>query len=340
MREMMQEDWGLVIVALCASLILWWSVTQREIIEKSFVGVQVTFGPVKESLKRDPKMKSPKVRVIVRGPKSLLETSESDAFIMVADLSEISDATRNFVRLKPENLKVNPIYSALPIESIRVRREDIFPSVIEVPTVWNSAVARIIPKYDRTPALGYVVSATSISPATLTVAGSDADLELNRFISNRNELKLDGQTRSFTKVWTIEDLAIGDLEVLDDPLPDIRFEITIAPVFMDRYFKELPIQVLGNRKYSVDPTRADLLVNGERLKIQSITEDSLAFQLDPSLLSPGPQDIKGNALRVINLPEGVTILAVTPEIISISLPADLGAEPKPLETMDQSRQPE
>ena len=321
LRDTIHQDWGLLLVALIAASVIWYEVDENRNQTRYFPDVEVKFVGLDPAL-RLVSQKEPKVGVRVTGPRILDDLDGAD-FIMRADLAEIKDATINEVILTSKGF--SPIVPGLTAEDIRVRQGEIFPSRIEIKTEWNSWVARVVPRYSPRPALGYVISATYVTPATITLAGSDADMERHRIVRNKNELVLDGQTETKEQVWALEDMDLGNVKVLDEPKPVIRFKVFIEPFFRKREIAQVPIQVSGlvagpsntAGSYSVEPTNVDLLLQGARLKVNSLAADSLALVLDISKLPPGEHEIPTVRLFPVNLPTDVQIIEATPENISV-----------------------
>ncbi len=333
-REAIHQDWGLLLAALIVATFIWREVDQNRNLTRYFPDVEVKFVGLDPAL-RLASQKDPKVGVRVSGPR-ILQDLAGDSFIMRADLGQIKDATSHEIVLNSKDFA--PIVSAVAVDELRVRQSDITPSRVTIKTEWNSWVARVVPRYSPKPALGYVISATYVTPATVTLAGSDADMERHRILRNKNELVLAGQTETKEQVWTLADMDTGNLKVLDDPQPVIRFKVFIEPFFRKRQITQIPVQVSGliagssdtEGNYNIEPTHVDVLLQGARLKVNSLAVDSLALSLDISKLPPGENKVSTLHLIPVNLPADVQIIEATPETISV-----LVQGPHELETMFQ-----
>lgn len=318
----LHEDWGLILVALLVATVFWWEVDENRNVSRYFPDVEVRFSNLDPAMVLARDQKIPKVGVRVSGPR-LLQDLDGVDFVMRADLSDIRDATAHEIVLNPKGF--SPIVPGLSSDDIRVRQGDIIPSRIEVMTEWNSRVARVVPRYSPKPALGYVISATWVAPATITLAGSDAELARHAIVRNKNELVLDGETETKEQVWTVEDLDIGNLKVLDTPKPVIRFKIFVEPFFRKRLVSDVPIRVAGKipgttataGSVSVEPTNVDILIQGARLKVNSVAPDSVALELDISRLPPGEHKVPVVHLNPINLPSDVQIIEATPTALTV-----------------------
>ncbi|MCG3196357.1 MAG: hypothetical protein HUU16_13540 [Candidatus Omnitrophica bacterium] len=318
-----------MLVALLVATFYWWDVTRHRMTSRYFSDIEVRFVNLKPSLRVV--SKHPRVSVTATGP-SVLQDLKGGDFIMRVDLADIQDATMHQVVLDPEGFV--PTVMGLSADEIRVRQEDIFPNKIEVETEWNAREARLVPRYRGTPALGYIISATWVNPATITVAGSDADLARYRTIRNRNELVIDGESGVIEQVWTVDDLEMGNLEVVGDPKPNVRFKVYINPFFQKKLVTGVPIQIVepsvaapqAGIEHSVDPTSVDLVLQGARTKVESITANSLTLELDPSQFPPGEQEVPVSRLSPVNLPAGVQILQATPPSVKLWVggPHELG----------------
>lgn len=251
---------------------------------------------------------------------------------MRVDLADIADASMHQVVLDPKGFV--PTVLGLSADEIRVRQEDIFPNKIDVETEWNAREARIVPRYRGTPALGYIISATWVNPATITVAGSDADLARYRTVRNRNELVIDGESGVIERVWTVDDLDMGNLEVVGDQKPMVRFKVYINPFFQKKLVTGVPIQAIevgpatgqARIEHTVTPNSLSLLLQGARTKVESITANSLTLELDTTQFPPGEHEVPISRLLPVNLPAGVQILQATPPAVKLWVggPHELG----------------
>lgn len=318
--DAVRQDWGLILVALIAASIIWREVDENRNVARYFPDVGVKFVGLDPAL-RLASQKEPKIGVRVSGPRILQDLDGVD-FILRADLADIKDATNHEIILSPKGF--SPIVPGLTADDIRVRQVDITPSRIEVKTEWNSWVARVVPRYSP-PALGFVISATYVTPATVTLAGSDADMARHLILRNKNELVLDEATVPKEQVWTMADMDLGNVKVLDVPEPVIRFRIFIEPYSRRRVITQVPIQVTGSvagasntfGSYTLDPTNVDVLLLGARMKVNSVAVDSLALSLDISKLPPGQNEVPTTHLTPLNLPAEVQIIEATPANISV-----------------------
>lgn len=321
-HQTLRQDWGLIIVALLVATVFWWEVDENRNVSRYFPDVEVRFVNLDPAMILARDQKPLKVGVRVSGPR-LLQDLDGVDFVMRVDLSDIRDATAHQIILNPKGFA--PIVPGLSSDDIRVRQVDIIPSRIMVITEWNSRVARVVPRYSPKPALGYVISATWVSPATITLAGSDSDLARHAIVRNKNELVLEGETETKEQVWTTEDLDIGNLKVLDEPKPVIRFKIFVEPFFRKRLVSKVPIRIAGKipgstetaGTVSIEPTNVDILIQGARLKVNSVAPDSVALELDIARLPPGEHKVPVVHLNPVNLPSDVQIIEATPTALTV-----------------------
>lgn len=347
-RQAVKDDWGLVLVALGVASIVWWNITQRTMTEKWFWSVDVSLeSGLKPSLQLHPnQVRRPKVAIKVRGPRSYMDTLTDSSFQMSPDLSTIQDATKTSILLSPDDLRAQSRYvQTLPMDRIRiVSSEDIKPLRIEVETIWNSEIRPIVPKIGK-PAPGYIVSASRVSPATLTVAGSEPELELHTVISNRIPLRLQSvRSKTFTHEWKLEDMALGELEVLNwKPNSTIRLELEIEPEFASREFRQVQVDVLNATEVLTDfaylPKTVDVFVQGNRASIQNLNAESFKLGFEIPRDTGEEFEVPWRYLKGVNLPADVAIVQVTPQQIHVErlvlgpvLPVDWTMTPIPEES--------
>lgn len=326
--EILKGDWVLVLVALCVSILYWWNVTQRQIVTKFLPQVEVNLDTnLKPSLRlSDRQAPKPVVSVRVEGPQAYLESMTSSNFQINADLSGIADATRTQVILKPENFVLRShLVGAFPADQFRVSNSGgISPTSIYVETVWNKTVVNIVPNVGGRPATGYILATTKVTPATLTVAGNQADITQLKSVRNKNQIVLRGETSMPVQYWTLSDLALGNLEVLDwDPNRPIRFEMSIEPQYLDKQFKQVQVKILDataeSPLYDYSPKTVDVHLQGFRPSILGVTNTSFALGISLSGLQSGTNYLNASLLQPINLPANVDITQVTPPTVSVRL---------------------
>jgi YbbR domain-containing protein len=327
-ERLVREDWFLMVVALGIALLLWWNITQREINTKFLPGVEVNLGAnLKPSLMLAPTQATkPRVSVYVDGPKAFLDNLTSEDFQINADLADIQSATKHEVFLEPEDfVPKSHLVRALPLDQIRVNKaRGITPRKIPVETIWRKSIVPIVPRISGQPARGYIISSSSIYPATITVAGSIEDLEQNKVIRNKNAIRLNGETTMPDQYWTIEDLALGDLEVVDwDPGKPIRVSIQIEPQFMETTIRGVPVVSTSPTDDQVElfyePATLDVRISGSRAVVPSVTKTSFAMGIDPARVPSGTSTLQARFLTPITLPAGCQIIEVTPSLVNVQM---------------------
>ncbi len=348
-KPVVREDWGLLLVALVVASIVWWNITQRSVTERWFWSVEVSLeNGLKPSLVLHPnQVKRPKVAIKVRGPKSYMDTLSDLSFQMNPDLSVIQTATKSSILLSTDDLRAQSrLVQSIPMDRIRiVSSEDIKPLRIDVETIWNSEIRPIVPDIGK-PAPGFIVSATRITPATLTVAGSDPELEAHLIIRNRIPLRLQSvRSKTFSHEWKLEDLALGELEVLNwQPNDPIRLDLQIESQFASQEFRQVQVDVLNATSealagFSYSPKSVDVYLQGARASIQDITAESIKLGFEIPEESAEEFEVPWRYLVGVNIPANVTIVQVTPEVIRVErmmlgpvLPADWMLTPIPEES--------
>ncbi|MCB9770336.1 MAG: hypothetical protein H6751_16280 [Candidatus Omnitrophica bacterium] len=346
-RVAIKDDWGLLLVALGVASIVWWNITQRSVTERWFWSVEVSLeNGLKPSLVLHPdQVKRPKVAIKVRGPRSYMDTLSDSSFQMSPDLSSIQSATKQSILLSPDDLRPQPrLVQTIPMDRIRiVSSEDIKPLRIDVQTIWNSKIRPIVPKIGK-PAPGYIVSASKVTPATLTLAGSDPELEAHPFIQNRIPLRLQSvRSKTFTHEWKLEDFALGELEVLNmKPNDTIRLDLQIESQFASQEFRQVPVDVLNATEVLTDftytPRTVDVFLQGARASIQSMTAESIKLGFEIPSSASEEFKIPWQFLTGVNIPSNVNIVQVTPAEIHVErlvlgpvLPTDWLLTPIPTE---------
>jgi len=213
-RKIFFEDWGLKLLALGITMVLWLAVTgQNKPVTQRISDVQLNFLR-REGLEisNEP---AGSVEVTVKGSPSLLDQMKLRDLVVTVDISD-QNAGERVVRLSPEGVKME----LPPGVKILGFRPASIPIRLE-PTV-ELAVAVEVKLEGKLPD-GYEVTGISANPAKVRVRGpADRVSTLQKAMTET--VRLDGRRESFSLSHVAINIADAKIDVLD-PTVDIRVEI-------------------------------------------------------------------------------------------------------------------
>lgn len=213
-RKIFLEDWGLKLLALGITMVLWLAVTgQNKPVTQRISDVQLNFLR-REGLEisNEP---AGSVEVTVKGSPSLLDQMKLRDLVVTVDISD-QKAGERVVRLTPEGVKME----LPPGVKILGFRPASIPIRLE-PTIELSLAVEV--KLEGKLPEGFEVTSISANPAKVRVRGpSDRVSALQKAMTET--VRLDGRKESFSLSNVAINIPDAKIDVLD-PTVDIRVEI-------------------------------------------------------------------------------------------------------------------
>ncbi len=213
-RKMFLEDWGLKLLALAITMVLWLAVTgQNAPVTQRIEGVQLNFLRQEGlEISNDP---ISSVEVTVKGSPSLLDQMKLRDLVVTVDISD-QRAGERVIRLLPDGVKMD-LPTGVKILGFR-------PATVPIrlsPTLEQEVEVDV--KFEGNLPVGFEIISITTSPSKIKVRGPSDRLTLLKKATTET-VSLDGRKESF--VLTRVSINIPDPKIdLLDPTVDIRVEI-------------------------------------------------------------------------------------------------------------------
>ena len=214
LRKIFLEDWGLKLLALGITIVLWLAVTgQNKPVTQRLSGVQLSFlkHPGLE-ISNDP---IGSVEVTVHGSPGLLDPLKLRDLVVTVDISS-QKAGERVVRLSPESVRMDlppgvTIMSFRP-STIPIRLEPTIELALDVEVQLEGNVSD-----------DCEVTGTSVNPARIRVRGPADRVNLLKKATTET-VRVDGRRESFTLQRVAINISDPKIEILD-PNVEVRVEI-------------------------------------------------------------------------------------------------------------------
>lgn len=213
-RKIFFEDWGLKLLALAITIVLWLAVTgQNKPVTQRISGVQLNFLRHEGlEISNEP---AGSVEVTVKGSPSLLDQMKLRDLVVTVDISD-QKAGERVVRLSPEGVKME----LPPGVKILGFRPATIPIRLE-PTIELAVVVEV--KIEGKLPEGYELTSISANPTKVRVRGpSDRVSALQKAMTET--VRLDGRKESFSLSHVAINIPDTKIDILDLTV-DLRVEI-------------------------------------------------------------------------------------------------------------------
>ena len=214
LRKIFLEDWGLKLLALGITMVLWLAVTgQNKPVTQRLSGVQINF--LKHEgleISNDPLSS---VEVTVNGSPSLLDQMKLRDLVVTVDISN-QKAGERVVRLSPETVRMD-LPAGVKVLGFR-------PTTIPIrlePTIERALDVEV--KLEGSVSEGYEVTNTRVTPNKIRVRGPADRVSLLPQAMTET-VRLDGRKESFSLSRVAINISDPKIEILD-PNVEVRVEI-------------------------------------------------------------------------------------------------------------------
>jgi len=214
LRKMFLEDWGLKLLALAITMVLWLAVTgQNAPVTQRIEGVQLNFLRQEGlDISNDPVSN---VEVTVKGSPSLLDQMKLRDLVVTVDISD-QKAGERVIRLSPDGVKMD-LPAGVKILSFR-------PATVPIrlsPTLEQEVEVDV--KFEGNLPEGFEITGIITTPSRVRVRGPSDRLNALKKATTET-VSLDGRKESF--LLTRVSINIPDPKIdLLDPTVDVRVEI-------------------------------------------------------------------------------------------------------------------
>jgi YbbR domain-containing protein len=301
LRELIRYNAGLKLVAIVLACFLWYSINALERDAERLVDVPVSIRRIPPDLIVTTPPTKP-VTVTLRGPRNILDNIDEHKTRLVVDLSA---ATAGEQRIELTGGMLDP---ELPRRLKALRMQ---PPRLKV-TVEHLAKRRLPVRVDLAgaPALGYMVSESSVTPDHVEVSGPASKVNDLKEITTE-PIDLHGLATPFTRGLLLE--WVGDYVTL---VPDrVRVAVGFEEVMVSREFRRVPVVVRNGDHARVEPSAIDLTVKGPQRVLHNFKLPEDAVTVDAAGLEPGSHRVA----PTIELPPTLEVVAREPDVLRVQI---------------------
>lgn len=245
------------------------------------------------------------VEVVVRGRKPLLETFQGEKRFCVLDLSQV-EAGLATLAVGESNLpmpkgvsivRINPASVTLRIEPKRTKTVPVSITFI------------------GSPAPGYKVSLSLVTPSTLRISGPEKALEQIDQLATQ-PVSLKDVSESFKKEIPL-DLPEGVTGATGPGTPLVLVQVNIEENVIVRRFSDIPVESRETTfQVKIAPPVIDIDARGSEKNLARLSEtNGIKAYVDLAGLAPGVYVRRPR----ITLPVGVTLVGAKPEVFTVTI---------------------
>ena len=299
LREFLLEDWGLKLLALVITLVLWLAVTgQRAPSTVQLRGVAIEYmRPAEMEIGNEP---LDEVDITLEGGKSRLEEVNARNLVARVDISQLRPGER-ILRLSRENVSMD-----LP-EGVRIVRIEPQSVALKV----ERSVEReleVEARLEGRPAEGYEVRGVQITPPRVKVRGPESRVgALDK--ASTETIPLDGQRETLNAPQVAVDVSDRSVVALDAA---VAVRVEIVETQAERRVAGVAVRAAAAGA-EVRPQTATAVVSGPRSIVERLRPEDLTVVIeqapDGSLrprLAPAP-GLEGRLTLVSVTPSDFTI---------------------------------
>jgi YbbR domain-containing protein len=303
LREALRRNPGLKLFSLLLAFFLWFSINVSEPDAERMVDLPVVVRKLPGTLIVTSAPKP--VTVTLRGPRTIVEGVDGHRTRVALRLP---NATRGEFRVE---LNGGMVWPELP-QRVSIVRFD--PPRLQLSI--DRLVTRTLPvaaDLAGTPALGYTVAESHLTPAVVEVTGPEGKVGSLKEVDTE-PIDLRGLTQSIQRYVLLS--WAGDFVSFD---PDhVTATVTVEEVMVSREFKGVNVRVrhaAENATARLAPARVDLTVRGPQRLLHNYTIPSGAVYVDAAALAPGRHRVAVTA----ELPEPLEVTQQRPAVQTLEI---------------------
>ncbi|MEE8399537.1 MAG: CdaR family protein [Desulfobacterales bacterium] len=290
---------GLCFVIGILALLLWLRSTDDDI--ELFIPVEISGIPNGLTLTQHP---ISSVTVLVRGPKYLIQTMSDLKRRYVIDLADVT--------IGVHRMEIQPGRLNFP-EGVTIAA--IHPSgvTVEVETEVEKEVPVMVSTKGK-PARGFVVADAVARPSSVTLRGPESILGRVEKVMTKS-IDVNGLSEPLRK-----EIALNLSETVVVQSPDTVFlaEIFVEEKIITKAFRDLPVEGTGAASdFTITPATISIDISGPMNLLEKLhAEKTVRAMVDLKGLGPGVYVRAAS----ITLPVNTTLVSVSPEIFTITIP--------------------
>jgi YbbR domain-containing protein len=306
LRASLRNNPGLKLVSLLLACFLWYSINALERDAERVIEIPVSIRKTPADLIVTTPPTKP-VMVTLRGPRTILDGVDEGRTRLVVDLSGAAPGeTRiefNEGMLVPElprrlkALRMQPARLKVRVEPLAKKR---------LPVRLNLA---------GSPALGYRITGSSITPDHVEVSGPRSKVEGLTEIATES-VSLHGLAKPLDRNVPLEWVA-DYVSVVPDR---VRVRVQFEEEVVTREFRNVRVHVLNAENAKLGKATVDITVSAPQRLLHNFKLSGQVATVDAAGLDPGAHQLPVQ----VNLPPGFDVTGVDPQTVEVTLPAASG----------------
>lgn len=305
-RAQLRHNRGLKIFSVVLACLVWWATNVLERDAERVVDVPVVPRNVPADLTVVDAPTTP-VAMTLRGPRTLLEGVEETRLKLVLPVRGLVEGTNRV------DLQEGHIEPDLP-RRLRVVR--LQPGRIELraePLHSRRLPVRV--ELAGSPAFGYSVSESEVTPGVVDVSGPASVVDRLRSVQTV-PVDLRGAHAAVTRVVGLE--WVGDYVEFE---PDrVAVTVRLEEVIVSREFRKVPVHVLGPPNAKLTPPTLAVTLRGPQRLLNDFEVPADAAVVDARGLTPGSHQVE----VTVTVPKGIEVITRNPEVHRLVVPEEKG----------------
>ena len=296
----MKKNRGLKLLALLLALAAWFAVGSEERTETTLQMV-LELTNVPKHLMVTNEIPS-QLEVRVQGPRSVIRELTTDKLHKQIDLSGAKPGTHTEL-LTPNGLnfprgvvvtRIRPSALSIELDQALIRRVEVQPVI------------------KGSPAPGFEVGEVVITPKEALVRGPQRDINQLKYI---NTIPIDINKLSSSVTRDVElDFQNLPLTYLDSQ--PLIAKITIKPKLQTKTFNNIIVVPIGSTgPLRLDPSKVSITVRGPVTNLEVLRAEDITARINLKNLKAGLYEAK----VAVNLPDGLEVLKISPEKLSVRI---------------------
>jgi YbbR domain-containing protein len=302
-RGSIRKDWVIKSLSLGFALLLWFFVVGQEKAEIS-VSIPLELVNIPADLVIANDIPS-NIDVKVYGPRSMIRAMATKGILKVIDLKDATPG-KNTVQISPGSFSLPGAVRALSIQpsNVEIVLEPLVLSDFPVRPVLKGVVA----KYHK-------VLNTEVYPPRVVISGPESVIKAMKDVRTF-PVDLDGASDNITRKVGLD---LQGLHVSLEEKGTYKVTVHIVPAQGTRRITHIPVQI--------ETTKSDVLwwprivsvtLRGPMLDLREIKVTNIYVGISVNGLEPGIHSVEPECI----VPEGFTLMEITPQNIKVNIPED------------------
>lgn len=196
------------------------------------------------------------------------------------------------------------------------------PATFSIKHRTTSKRVPVVPRWEGTPAPGYLITAVSTDPDYVEITGSEKSIKpINRL--ETTPVSVEGLTSS----TTVSRVEVPTTDTLVKLSPrNVKVMVTIERIRPEARFEAIPVTLYGQvagQKYVLSPATISIVVEGEPDDLRAAYAGQFTARLDVSSYGTGTHELPSTALQ-LSAPAGLIVASQEPATLKLEVTAGSG----------------